>query len=108
MNIIINFGYEDLNSYCAGRCMAVDRKIAYMLFMCIQFCDLLFFFECLWNVFCCCGGDSGLPLAPLGWVPLRRLGVPRGSLCGYLASLWLLGVPVGSFGAPLASKWSFL
>ena len=60
----------------ADRCMAVDREFAYIVFMCIQFCELLLSFECFWKSFCF-PRDSGLPL-PLFRMPVGPFEAPWG------------------------------
>ena len=78
-------GSPSLVDTIVGRCMAVDREFAAILFMCMQFCDLMLSFECPWTSFCLPWEDSGLPLASLGcWsAPLGRLGFRRGSPSGH-------------------------
>ena len=48
-----------------GHCMAVDREFACILFMCIQFSDLLVSLGCPWSSFCSPWADFGLPFGTL-------------------------------------------
>ena len=106
MIILIYLRLLSLYYMLAGRCMAVDRKIAYFLFMCIEPYGLLLSFEFLWTSFCLSWGDSALPLAPLGcWsVSFGRLGSQGALLEITSESLAPLG-PSGHLGLP-SEGWS--
>ena len=69
--------------------MAVDRALAYMLFLCILFCDLLAFFGALRPSFSFLGPTLGLLL--------KAFAASRAPKGLSLASLWL---PFGSLGTP--------
>ena len=80
--------------------MAVDREFACILFMCMQFCDLMVSVDCLWSPLCSPWGDFGLPFGSLG----GTLG-SQGAFLGVILVLpWLPWDSVGPFGAPWAPK----
>ena len=74
--------------------MAVDREFAYVLFMCIYFCDLLVSFRCLWNSFCRPWTTLGILLEAFG-APWAPKGLSLGSLWRSFGSL---GTPWGHLG----------
>ena len=63
----------------AGRCMAVDREFAYILLVCIYFCDLSASFVCPSTPCFSPWADIGLLLGPFGQ-PLDHTGTPWHSM----------------------------
>ena len=87
-----------ISNMLVARCMAVDREIACILLMCIQFCDLLVSFDCLRTSFCSPWATLGF-LVNAFWAPWSPLGVSWASLWHPFTSFLLRVAICGTLGS---------